>query len=309
MAERKVTYNGEELTYYDATQKQRAIERAIRKAKREAGALEAAGLDNTDERVKLGHYQAKMRDFIEQTGLGRDRFRESVPGMNVRALNPTAQNSQIVTSQSKISAVFTYGKKNKKIIEALSAIDEVHDVGSLPGIPIEEKSYIGTGVEGAFQRTVNGKPVKFQVLKTAQNKLMTVTHEIGHYIDLTAINPAGHMAESKINGALSEWWKAVENSDAFKKWKEIKQNGGLVDANGKLTRRIDDTFIDYSMRQRELWARSYAQFIVTRTSNVEMKKELASMLNNVTPDQWETADFAPIEKAIYNLFKVMGWMK
>lgn len=47
MAERKVTYIGEELTYYDATQKQRAIERAIRKTKREAGALEAAELDNT----------------------------------------------------------------------------------------------------------------------------------------------------------------------------------------------------------------------------------------------------------------------
>lgn len=309
MKERRVRYNGEELTYYDATQKQRAIERAIRKSKREAGALEAAGLDNTAERVRLGLHQAKMRDFIEQTGLVRDRFRESVPGMNVRALNPTAQNSQIVTSQSKISAVFTYGKKNKKIIEALSAIDEVHKGGNLPGIPIEEVTNLGAGVEGAFQRTVNGKPVKIQVLKTAQNKLMTVTHEIGHYIDLTAINPAGHMAESKINGALSEWWKAVENSDAFKKWKEIKQNGGLVDANGKLTRRIDDTFIDYSMRQRELWARSYAQFIATRTSNSEMKKELASRLTNLTPDQWDDSDFAPIEKAIYNLFRMMGWMK
>lgn len=250
MAERKVTYNGEELTYYDATQKQRAIERAIRKSKREAGALEAAGLDNTDERVKLGHYQAKMRDFIEQTGLGRDRFHESVPGMNVRGLNvkQIAPKRKITATQSKISGAFTHGNRNVGINEALSAIDEVHDGGNLPVIPIEEKSYLGPGVEGAFQRTVNGKPVKIQVLKTAQNKLMTVTHEIGHYIDLTAINPAGHMAESKINGALSEWWKAVENSDAFKKWKEIKQNGGLVDANGKLTRRIDDTFIDYSMR-------------------------------------------------------------
>lgn len=142
MAERKVTYIGEELTYYDATQKQRAIERAIRKTKREAGALEAA------ERVRLGLHQAKMRDFLDQTGLVRDRFREQVHGLSVRGLNPTEPKDQAATSRAKMSAAFTYGKKNKKIIEALSAIDEVHEVGSLPVIPIEEKSYIGTGVEG-----------------------------------------------------------------------------------------------------------------------------------------------------------------
>lgn len=308
MAERKVTYNGEELTYYDATQKQREIERAIRKAKREAGALEAAGLDNTAERVKLGQYQAKMRDFLDQTGLVRDRFRESVPGMNVRGLNPTEPKDQAATSRAKMSAAFTYGKKNVKISEALSAIDEVHDGGNLPVIPIEEVTNLGAGVEGAFQRTVNGKPVKIQVLKTAQNKLMTVTHEIGHYIDLTAINPAGHMAESKINGALSEWWKAVENSDAFKKWKEIKQNGGLVDANGNIIEKVGDNYIEYSMRQRELWARSYAQFIATESSNGAMKAELADELTYRFPNQWDDVDFAPIGKAIYNLFKVMGWM-
>lgn len=137
---------------------------------------------------------------------------------------------------------------------------------------------------------------------------MTVTHEIGHYIDLTAINPAGHMAESKINGALSEWWKAVENSDAFKKWKEIKQNGGLVDANGNTIEKVGNNYIEYSMRQRELWARSYAQFIATESSNGAMKAELADELTYRFPNQWDDVDFAPIGKAIYNLFKVMGWM-
>ena len=93
MAERKVTYNGEELTYYDATQKQRAIEWAIRKTKREAGALEAAELDNTAERVRLRLHQAKMRDFLDQTGLVRDRFREQVHGLSVRGLTGKTVNS------------------------------------------------------------------------------------------------------------------------------------------------------------------------------------------------------------------------
>ena len=39
LSSRRVTYNGEEMSLYDATQKQRSIERQIRKAKRQAAAL------------------------------------------------------------------------------------------------------------------------------------------------------------------------------------------------------------------------------------------------------------------------------
>ncbi len=79
-ADKTVTYNGDEMSVYDATQKQRAIERQIRQAKREAGALEAADIDSTAERRAVRHYQAQMRDFTRQTGLKRQSFREQVYG-------------------------------------------------------------------------------------------------------------------------------------------------------------------------------------------------------------------------------------
>jgi len=78
LSSRRVTYNGEEMSLYDATQKQRSIERQIRKAKRQAAALEAAGLDNSADLARVRAYQAKMRDFIKQTGLQRQRFREQI---------------------------------------------------------------------------------------------------------------------------------------------------------------------------------------------------------------------------------------
>jgi hypothetical protein len=78
LASRKVTYNGEEMSVYDATQKQRSIERQIRKAKRQAAAVDAAGLDNSAELARVRIYQAKMRSFINQTGLQRQRFREQI---------------------------------------------------------------------------------------------------------------------------------------------------------------------------------------------------------------------------------------
>lgn len=73
-----VTYNGQELSQYEASQVQRGIERKIRHWKRQAGALEAAGLDATKENAKVKQWQARMRDFTKQTGLDRERERERV---------------------------------------------------------------------------------------------------------------------------------------------------------------------------------------------------------------------------------------
>jgi hypothetical protein len=73
---RTVTYDGKEMDLYDATQRQRYIERQIRRWKRESSALEAAGVDNTAAKGKVREWQAVQRDFIDQTGLRRDYFRE-----------------------------------------------------------------------------------------------------------------------------------------------------------------------------------------------------------------------------------------
>ena len=75
-ADETVIYNGEEISFYEATQKQRAIEREIRKVKREASALAAAGQDNTQEIGEIKSLQAVMRDFIKQTDLDRQYIRE-----------------------------------------------------------------------------------------------------------------------------------------------------------------------------------------------------------------------------------------
>jgi hypothetical protein len=59
-----VNYNGKTISVYDATQYQRALERNIRKWKREAGAMQAAGKANVKQLAKVKEWQARMRDFI-----------------------------------------------------------------------------------------------------------------------------------------------------------------------------------------------------------------------------------------------------
>lgn len=73
-----MTYNGKEMSFYEGTQAQRKIEREIRAAKREAAAVDAAGLDNSSELQRVRDMQGKMREFTRQTGLQRQYPREQV---------------------------------------------------------------------------------------------------------------------------------------------------------------------------------------------------------------------------------------
>lgn len=75
-----VTFGGKTLSYYDATQQQRYIERQIRRWKREYRMMDAAGQDTTQASVKLAQWRVAEKDFCRQTGLDRDGFRSQVEG-------------------------------------------------------------------------------------------------------------------------------------------------------------------------------------------------------------------------------------
>lgn len=73
-------YNGEKMTLYEAQQKQREIERNLRRWKRENLAMKAAGQDTTQSAVKISEWQERQKDFLSQTGLKRQLRREQVAG-------------------------------------------------------------------------------------------------------------------------------------------------------------------------------------------------------------------------------------
>ena len=76
---------------YEAEQKMRGIERNVRKYKRQAMTQEAAGIDNTAARRKIGEWQAAAREFTKQTGIERDHVREyvgSATGTQPRGIKP-----------------------------------------------------------------------------------------------------------------------------------------------------------------------------------------------------------------------------
>lgn len=87
----EVEYNGEKMKAYDALQRQRGMEWAVKSSKSTLAAFNEAmkNAASDEERsewrqafdkeaVKLKNREAKLVDFCEQTGLRRNRFREQV---------------------------------------------------------------------------------------------------------------------------------------------------------------------------------------------------------------------------------------
>ncbi|AIW89783.1 hypothetical protein JO41_08260 [Treponema sp. OMZ 838] len=95
MSKETVDYNGKSYSRYEGEQELRRIERTIRHYKKEAAVKEATGVDNTAARCKIGEWQAKARDFTEQTGIRRDRAREYI-GMPNGEKQPKALKPQVV---------------------------------------------------------------------------------------------------------------------------------------------------------------------------------------------------------------------
>ena len=124
---------------------------------------------------------------------------------------------------------------------------------------------------------------------------MTTAHEVGHWIDEMAL--PGHGFSSEHHPALEPWREAIRRSAAF-------QNLKAGTSSPKYRR--------YALRWRELWARSYAQFVAERSQEPIMLEQLSKVVNGKTgywiDSQWAAEDFAPIATEIATLFKNQGWI-
>lgn len=61
----KYEYNGEQFTEYEARQKEKYFDRQIFRWQREAAAMKAAGLDDSEARAKVKAWTAKKQDFLQ----------------------------------------------------------------------------------------------------------------------------------------------------------------------------------------------------------------------------------------------------
>jgi hypothetical protein len=115
MNAKTITYNGEKLSEYEASQVQRKIERNTRRWKREYKAMEAAGLHTEESAAKISHWQGVQKDFTRQTGFKRQGDREQIPSFGRSEAAKAVQEAKAIEFIRKDAIIKTNSGLPKKI--------------------------------------------------------------------------------------------------------------------------------------------------------------------------------------------------
>lgn len=212
------TYNGKKMTEYDASQKQRYIERQIRAAKREYAGMEAAGLDTVEAASQISKWQDIQKDFLQQTGLKRQGDREQIPGFGKREAGKVTQANRITTTGGLSGAIKDPVRQGKHAVSYYEAIrkrsDDINKVAQTTGWSKESikaikdhvflKEHLLSGKMQRFdpdfqqalawQRLCDGK-------KVLDTDLVLLKHE---YLELTLMGKKGYTYD-KAHGIANEY--------------------------------------------------------------------------------------------------------
>lgn len=235
--------------------------------------------------------------FGDQLVLEGDTMRWKGQGeeATVEAPKPTERTNPV----SAALDLKVKGNLRTQVQVGIAAMDEVHDDGNLPKIPLrssKKSSY------GYFQRNIgpDGKSTANHIgVRTSGDwPALTTVHESGHFLDLEGIGSKGAYASQ--TGELKEVLDAARQTQAI---------AGLQAKMAATTSwDIRDHIQNYLLSDKEIWARAYSQYITERSHSEPLKTQLKARLAKAEFEQWTPEDFAPIAQAIDKLFTKLGWL-
>lgn len=176
--------------------------------------------------------------------------------------------------------------------EALSAIERVHGDGPLPKIDMVRSP--SERFFGSFTFYRDGQARRIDISRKTPHPELTVTHEVGHFIDHNGLPGTGFESVNQTLPEMREVITRIKDTDTFRALSKLPDRG-------------------YLQSNFELWARAYTQYVATKSGNQTMKDHLDRILQSpnmsVNLRQWRHDEFVPIAQAIDGLFGVMGWQK
>jgi hypothetical protein len=300
----------------DAEQELTSVQRRTRR-------LAEAGAAYTAQARKVDHlatdHAVRTREFLRGTvddlkayfakTLGKASGSMSTAAVSVTSANvvasaseaslPEAGTTQAIPVSSAIGIETHDHLSDSSIKVALAAIDEVHRDGALPHVPVR-----GTDAEAFGYLEIKSGPRGFTVdhlgiRSSGPWPELTVVHEIGHLLDLEAIGAKGVFATTSRDPVIEGVLKTVRNSHAIRVLEQKRSKAG----NSR-----QRAYLAYLLKDQEVWARAYAQFVAERSSNLLLKTQLLSATAAEEGRQWTQEDFAPIDAEIETMFNKLGWL-
>jgi hypothetical protein len=190
----------------------------------------------------------------------------------------------------------------RRLRSAVKVIEAVHEVRDLQRIPVEESN--SRDFSGEFHRhRGTGRPVKILVSNRGNHPELSFVHEVGHFLEQTAI-PGHRWGErdwgfDRHIGGFVEAVMRTRAVSALRTRHDAQQDVG------------SKRYLAYLLSQKELWARSYAQYVATRSGYPVLLAQLENQRSPASPSpiefQWQDNDFDPVARAIDALFRSIGW--
>lgn len=222
-------------------------------------------------------------------------------------------SSSLVPGGKAIGAQFnTFDKAiEKPARSALSHIDSVHGDGALKNIPF--KAMRSESLNGALYLNNRSEAVHIGLSTKGKHQELTALHEIGHFLDLHSGDIKSKFDSDLPSTAIRSVIDKAMESDCLKNIQASIKTGKItVDGKEERIQPNYKKYLKYLMEPKEIWARSYAQFIAKRTGNKLLLEQLQTRIEvtqkNGALSQWLDTDFIEIEKEIETAMIKMGWM-
>jgi hypothetical protein len=176
-----------------------------------------------------------------------------------------------------------------ELARALAAADALHLLHSdLHPVPV--RATATTSQSGCY-RLREGDPIDLRVSRQHGRVAVSFLHELGHLVD----HQLGH--------ALGPAW-ASGHDEAFAGWRDAASRLAprLPAGVGRSRRR-------YFHSVKEVWARSYAQAVLTQSTDLELQGHLAGLIDADDVFVWPTAAFAPVADALVQGLGGLGLLR
>ncbi len=173
------------------------------------------------------------------------------------------------------------------VIKGIRLISSIHRITNIQQVTVIHKTKSGRRL-GTYSPLAN----EIRVDANQTDSVLTFLHEFGHFLDYKILNKNSSIpCSSTPRSLLSLVVKQMRATHLYRK----------IDADMDLSKFRKR----YYKSAKELWARAYTQFIITRLP--EPDEDLQKMILNKS-FQWDAEEFVLIQKEIETTFKSLGWL-
>ena len=176
-----------------------------------------------------------------------------------------------------------------ELARALAAADTLHLLSSdLAPVPVRPTS---TTSQAGCYRLRQGDPVDLRVSRRHGRVALSFLHELGHFVD--------HQLGAKLGPA----W-ASGHHEAFADWRRAaaRLSSRAPAGVGRSRRRYFDS-------AKEVWARSYAQAVLTQSLDPWLQGHLLGLLDIDDVFVWPAAEFAPVACELERVLERLGLLR